>query len=194
MNLNRTPVTVKPSPVVQDPKYITSFNYAVIDFDAFKEMSFLCITFDDNGSQLSTHNVEISGEEYQKWGNDDTYIINLLCSKIGLSPIIKPPEFKKIYGIDISGNSIEAVYLKHDPDGNTIIPEGFSCDESHVLYNSKNKPVCYAFLQYDLEGRAIIVNPLPLDANNNPILPSGYVTDPDGFVRHPSGIHIVIAA
>jgi len=194
MNLNRTPVTVKPSPVVQDPKYITSFNYAIIDFDAFKEMTFLCITFDDNGHQLSTHNVEISGEEYQKWGNNDTYIINLLSSKICLSPIIKDNALNKIYALDTSGNPMEAYYLKHDSNKNTIIPEGFSYNQAQVLHNSKNKPVCYAFLQYDFEGRAIIVNPIPLDPNNKPILPDGYVTDPSGFIRHPSGVHIVIAA
>jgi hypothetical protein len=193
MNLNRTPITVKPSPVIQEPKYITSFNYAVIDFDAFKEMTFLCITFDDCGSQLSTHTVEVSGENYQNWGNDDTYIINYLCSKIGLSPIIKPPDFKKIYGIDISGNPTEAYYLKQDNSGNTLIPQGFSYDQSKVLNNEKNKPVYYAFLQYDFEGRAIVVNPLQLDQNNSPLLPSGYIVDADGYVRHPSGIHIVIA-
>jgi hypothetical protein len=193
MNLNRTPITVKPSPVIQEPKYITSFNYAIIDFDAFKEMTFLCITFDDNGHQLSTHNVEISGEEYQNWGNDDTYIVNLLSSKIGLSPIIKPTELKKIYAMDTSGNPMEAYYLKHDSNGNIILPQGFLYDISQVLHNSKNKPVCYGFLQYDFEGRAIIVNPLLLDPNNKPILPPGYFTDPDGFIRHSSGVHIVIA-
>jgi len=193
MNLNRTPVTVKPSPVIQDPKYITHFNYAIIDFDAFKEATFLCITSDDNGCQLSTHTVEVSGENYQNWGNDDAYIINYLCSKIGLSPIIKPAEFKKIYGTDISGNLMEAYYLKKDISGNTIIPPGFFYDQNRILNNEKNVPVYYAFLQYDFEGRAIAVNPLPLDENKKPILPEGYIVDKDGFVRHPSGVHIIMA-
>ena len=38
-----------------------------------------------NGNLLKNEIVKIEGEEYNQWGNDDDYIINLVLSKLNLT-------------------------------------------------------------------------------------------------------------
>lgn len=42
--------------------------------------------FTQDGLQVQSGGVEISGPEYDAWGSDDTYLINLVVSKLGLTP------------------------------------------------------------------------------------------------------------
>ena len=38
-----------------------------------------------NGNSLDNKIVKIEGEEYNAWGDDDNYIINLVLTKLGLA-------------------------------------------------------------------------------------------------------------
>ena len=38
----------------------------------------------DTGELIDSVNFTLEGEEYQRWSNDDTYIIDLVCEKLGL--------------------------------------------------------------------------------------------------------------
>lgn len=38
-----------------------------------------------NGNSLDNKIVKIEGEEYNAWGDDDNYIINLVLTKLGLT-------------------------------------------------------------------------------------------------------------
>lgn len=41
---------------------------------------------DENNNLIDIENVFINQEEYSNWSTDDDYIINLVLSKLGLSP------------------------------------------------------------------------------------------------------------
>ena len=38
----------------------------------------------DTGELIDSVNFTLEGEEYQRWSSDDTYIIDLVCEKLGL--------------------------------------------------------------------------------------------------------------
>jgi hypothetical protein len=40
------------------------------------------------GNLLDNKYVKISGDEYNAWGDDDNYIINLVLTKLGLTKIV----------------------------------------------------------------------------------------------------------
>jgi hypothetical protein len=40
---------------------------------------------DLNGNIFKVENVKIEGEEYDNWGTDDQYLVNLVLSKVGLT-------------------------------------------------------------------------------------------------------------
>lgn len=39
----------------------------------------------EDGVSLKTDNLSLTPEQYNDWGNDDGYIINLICAKEGIS-------------------------------------------------------------------------------------------------------------
>jgi hypothetical protein len=47
-----------------------------------------CSLKDENGNVFKIENIAISGDEYNNWGSDDSYLINLVLSKLGLSPTV----------------------------------------------------------------------------------------------------------
>jgi hypothetical protein len=40
---------------------------------------------DLNGNIFKVENVRIEGEEYNNWGSDDQYLVNIVLSKVGLT-------------------------------------------------------------------------------------------------------------
>ena len=44
-----------------------------------------CLLKDENENVFKIENITISGDEYNNWGTDDSYLINLVLSKLGLS-------------------------------------------------------------------------------------------------------------
>jgi len=40
---------------------------------------------DLNGNIFKVENVRIEGEEYNNWGSDDQYLVNVVLSKVGLT-------------------------------------------------------------------------------------------------------------
>lgn len=195
MNSVKTPITVAPSPIVLPPKYITSFDYTITDFEAFTKICFSCNLFDTDNNMLDTRNIEISGCEYYNWGYDDSYLINILSQKLGLSafPVInKPPSNCFKIGYDLSGNIIKFKNLTVDLSGNIVLPSGFTRDPTNAILDTVGKQVEYKYLRYDVDGNPMVFQNIVLDQNNNPILPTSYVVDNSGSVRDTNGIHIVI--
>jgi hypothetical protein len=43
--------------------------------------------FTADDKQVQSGGVEINGSEYTAWGEDDTYILNLVVSKLGLTAV-----------------------------------------------------------------------------------------------------------
>ena len=48
---------------------------------------------DGNGSIFQVQNVTLSGEEYNNWGNSDTYLVDTVLSKLDLTPIDTAKEY-----------------------------------------------------------------------------------------------------
>jgi hypothetical protein len=196
MSSSKIPINVAPSPIVLPPKYITSFDYTITYFEAFNKIAFICNLFDSDNNLLDTRNIEISGCEYYNWGYDDSYLINIISQKLGLSAF--PPVKKTIsncfkIGYDLSGNIIKFKNLTVDLSCNIILPNGFTRNpDNHAVVDTLRKPVEYKYLRYDVDGNPMVFQSIGLDQNNNPIFPNGYIIDNNGAVRDPNGIHIVI--
>jgi hypothetical protein len=75
------------TPVVFDaePKYITYFSYEIEEFVASTKISFRVLLKDQNNRPVDVRRITVDGEEYANWGTDDSYIINLIATKIGLT-------------------------------------------------------------------------------------------------------------
>ena len=74
-----------------NPKeYITvnvckSVEMRVFHFIIGSQIEVNCSLKDENGNVFKIENITISGDEYNNWGIDDSYLINLVLSKLGLS-------------------------------------------------------------------------------------------------------------
>jgi len=43
-------------------------------------------SFNENDKFIKLDYITITGDEYNAWGSDDDYIINLICQKLGYTP------------------------------------------------------------------------------------------------------------
>jgi hypothetical protein len=41
-----------------------------------------------DGSIIDIQHVEMFGDDYKAWGNDDNYCLNYIASKLGISPVV----------------------------------------------------------------------------------------------------------
>lgn len=76
-------VNVDPKEIVQT---ITKVNILCLNVIFFETARFMVEIFSDVGQSLSQQYFDLTKEEYLAWQNNDEYIINLLCSKVGLTP------------------------------------------------------------------------------------------------------------
>jgi len=75
--------TILPNPVVMKIDYnIVSFTYQFIDLILFTSSTIRISLNDDTGVIRKQVAYTITGDEYSNWGGDDTYVINLIISKI----------------------------------------------------------------------------------------------------------------
>jgi len=65
-------------------KTISSFSIDVINIKLFQSAILNVILYDENKNYISSQSVEINGDDYKKWGNDDSYISNFIAQKLGL--------------------------------------------------------------------------------------------------------------
>ena len=63
---------------------ITSFTVNVYQVVLFVKAR-LSIAFYNNGTFISVKDIDIEGEDYLKWPQDDNYIINYVCNKLGFT-------------------------------------------------------------------------------------------------------------
>jgi hypothetical protein len=74
---------VLPEPVELTKTYnIVSFNYLVIEFTLFTSANILLSFLDENNISQKQTEYLIIGDEYDAWGGDDEYILDLIISKI----------------------------------------------------------------------------------------------------------------
>jgi hypothetical protein len=63
---------------------INSFSVEVLQMNLFKN-AILRIKFYNNGTYIESENLEITGDDYILWGNDDNYINTFVASKFNLT-------------------------------------------------------------------------------------------------------------
>ena len=77
---------------VQPKDYITtntaqSVEMRVTELIINTSVSVNVLVKDGNGNIFQVQNVTLSGEEYNNWGDSDTYLVNTVLSKLGMTPI-----------------------------------------------------------------------------------------------------------
>ena len=78
-------VPVVPTPLVTSTPTIYGFNYTVQSFQLNTQITFNVILVDENSSPLKVSQVCISGDDYQAWGNNDSYVVDYICTALGLT-------------------------------------------------------------------------------------------------------------
>ena len=77
-------INIVPADVVI--KSITSFTVNVNNIVLFTSASIMVGLWDNkNTSPVSVKYIEISGQEYLQWNNNDEYIVNLVAEKMGFT-------------------------------------------------------------------------------------------------------------
>ena len=81
--------SIAPCPVVTT-KTITCFKIDRIEISLFKSAIITVILLDSTGSLLDVKFVNITGEDYSKWSDDDTYVVEFVKQSLGFSDVAKP--------------------------------------------------------------------------------------------------------
>ena len=89
---SNNPVKVDSTPFVPPTKYISSFRYSVMDFQAFNKITFNCNLFSSDSSLIENKIISMEGDDYKLWGEDDNYLIDFLAAKLGLTVAEPEPE------------------------------------------------------------------------------------------------------
>jgi hypothetical protein len=76
---------------VQDSSYvktntINKVMIRIMNVDLFNSIS-VCASLFENKTLVDNKVFKIEGEEYSNWGTDDTYIVNLILSKLGMTQV-----------------------------------------------------------------------------------------------------------
>ncbi len=73
-------------------KTITSFKIDRIEITLFKSAIITVILLDSAGSLLDVKFINMNGEDYAKWNEDDSYVIDFIKQSLGFSsvPIVEP--------------------------------------------------------------------------------------------------------
>jgi hypothetical protein len=65
---------------------ITSVQILEGKIDLEKSATFPVKLIDVNGNLISLQFIKIEGTDYNNWGNNDNYIVDLIINKLGLTP------------------------------------------------------------------------------------------------------------
>ena len=77
-------VNIKPFEQVKTT-LITSVDVSVMRIELFKGAMFHVSLMDSNGGTVDSKVVEITGDDYKKWGGDDDFIYQYIAKQLGFS-------------------------------------------------------------------------------------------------------------
>ena len=92
--MNQINVNVVPAPYVKPTVDITSIHIRVMNVVLFKSVN-VNVTLFSNNDFVDSKSFLLEGADYTSWGNDDTYIVNYVLNKLGLTesgPVVHEPE------------------------------------------------------------------------------------------------------
>jgi hypothetical protein len=67
-------------------KTLNAINISVERVQLNVSASILVQVFDDAGELADYHTLSLSGDDYNQWAEDDQYIVNFVCEKLGFVP------------------------------------------------------------------------------------------------------------
>ncbi len=77
-------VNVVPTPYVRPSVDITTIQVRVTNINLFKNVN-INVTLKSNNNFVDVKSYILEGADYTNWGNDDTYIVNYVLNKLGLT-------------------------------------------------------------------------------------------------------------
>lgn len=78
-------IEIEPSPYVPPVKIINRVEIRFFNIDLFKSVTVVATLCDDKDYIIDNKHITIDGEEYANWSNDDSYLIDLVLVKLGLT-------------------------------------------------------------------------------------------------------------
>ena len=71
-----------------DAPIVDKIEMEVMEMVLDSHVTMLVRYLNNNGNLLDNKTVRIEGDEYNAWGDDDNYIINLVLTKLGLTKTV----------------------------------------------------------------------------------------------------------
>ena len=76
-------VNILPKQVVKTYT-VEKIDISISDLKLNENVVLNTLLISDTGELIDSVNFTLEGEEYHRWSSDDTYIIDLVCEKLGL--------------------------------------------------------------------------------------------------------------
>jgi hypothetical protein len=80
--MNQISVKVQDSPYVRT-NTINNVNIRIISIELFTRLT-VCASLFEGAQLVDNVTYQITGDEYNNWGNDDQYIVDLILNKLGM--------------------------------------------------------------------------------------------------------------
>ena len=106
-------ILIKDYIIPQEPKIAKRISIQVFEINFGVSVSVRVIMYNspnlDHMSYCDIKTLKIEGDEYNNWGNDDNYLIDLVLSKLGIEKI-DLPEINSILntGLEVSNNNLSS--------------------------------------------------------------------------------------
>lgn len=82
---NKTKIQPKEVAVINN---ITSITIQVSSIILNTSAVLLVSLYDESDKYISTVNLDLKGEDYSNWGNDDIYLLDYVSNKLNIIPIV----------------------------------------------------------------------------------------------------------
>ena len=90
-------INIEPADVVV--KLVTSFTFKITNVELFNSASIIVFLYGNESDQpVGRNEINISGQDYLDWNNNDQYIINLVAKKLGFKLLNLPTGITGITG------------------------------------------------------------------------------------------------
>jgi hypothetical protein len=72
--------------VITTTRIATSFRIKCVNLDLFNSATFVAFLQDQSGDTISQKNITLTSQQYLEWKNDDSYIVDLVATELGVKP------------------------------------------------------------------------------------------------------------
>jgi len=88
---NKTRIQTKEVAVINN---ITSITIQISSIIFNTSAVLLVSLYDEQNKYISTVNLDLTGDDYTNWGNNDDYLVTLVCQKLGFQLLLDGEETK----------------------------------------------------------------------------------------------------